>query len=354
MTATSTATSPAPAALPVAPHVHRGVTFGFCARNGYFDTPAARLEVDRMADTGVAWVCLVVTDMQETSTSPRVFRDYEHTPGDLEVAGIIDYIHGKGMKVHLRPMIECFDGHGRTQVWFPYDGERIPGRRSTALGQWFNCLRHRARHYARLATRTGVEMLGLDSELDRLVHRNNEWKSVVQAAREHYAGPVTSCHTHMVDFLRELQRPDHWFRDLDVLGTSFYHASAKEHGATVEDRVAFLQPKVELYREMAAALGKPIMFGELGCTSSHAGGTRPSAWSGDGGYEPAEQRDHLEAVLRCFWDEPWWAGFYWWKWDEQNIRPQFRDDPKGDKGFTVWGKPAAATMKAWFERKERA
>lgn len=74
------------------------------------------------------------------------------------------------------------------------------------------------------------------------------------------------------------------------------------------------------------------MFGEMGCTSSYAGGIKPSGWSGDGVYEPTEQADHLEAVCRSFWNEPWWAVFYWRKWDEQNVRPQFLNDPEGDKG----------------------
>ncbi len=339
--------------MPNAAVIHRGVTFGFYSRNGYYDSPQARVEVERMAELGVQWVCLVVTDMQELATTPRVFRDYEITPSDLEVADMIDHLHDRGMKVHLRPMIECYDGHGRTQVWFPHDAERIPGRRSTALGQWFACMRHRTKHYARIAKRTGVEMLGIDSELDRLVQCNKEWKSVVETAREHYPGVVTSCHTHGVDFMKELQKPDHWFRDLDVLGTSFYQASAKEHGATIEARVQFLQAQVERYRQMAQLLGKPIMFGELGCTSSFAGATHPGAWSGDGGYEPQEQADHLEAVMQSFWEEPWWAGFYWWKWDEHLDRPQYKTDPQGDKGFTVWGKPAAEVMKKWFARGER-
>ncbi len=339
--------------MPRANEIHRGVTFGFCARNGYFETDAARQEVDRMAALNVKWVCLVSTVMMETCTTPRQFADFEATPSDYELLEIIDVIHDHGMKVHLRPMIECFDGNGRTQVWFPPDRERIPGRFSTSMAQWFAGMRARTKHYAKIATKAGCEMYGLDSELDRFVNYNREWREVVETARSVYAGPVTSCHTHMVDFLGELKREDHWFRDLDVLGTSFYHASAKEHGTDVESRVAFLQPKVELYRQMATALGKPIMFGEMGCTSSHAGGTKPSGWSGDGGYEPAEQADHLEAVLKCFWDEPWWAGFYWWKWDEQNDRAQFKTDPKGDKGFTVYGKPAAEVMKSWFARSGR-
>jgi hypothetical protein len=49
----------------------------------------------------------------------------------------------------------------------------------------------------------------------------------------------------------------------------------------------------------------------------------------------------------------WWMGMYWWKWDEQYDRPWVRDDPRGDKGFTVWGKPAAETMKAQDGRTDR-
>jgi len=61
----------------------------------------------------------------------------------------------------------------------------------------------------------------------------------------------------------------------------------------------------------------------------------------------------LDAVCSTFWNEPWWMGLYWWKWDEQNHRPQFHDDPRGDKGFTLWGKPAADTMKRWYGRPDR-
>lgn len=86
-----------------------GANFGFYGRNGYFESSQARTEVDRMAEAGVNWVCVIPTIMQESAHSTRMFADFEITPCDLEVAEIIDYIHGKGMKVCLRAMIECYD-----------------------------------------------------------------------------------------------------------------------------------------------------------------------------------------------------------------------------------------------------
>ncbi len=96
-----------------------------------------------------------------------------------------------------------------------------------------------------------------------------------------------------------------------------------------------------------------MYLGEIGCTSSTGGATSPSGWRGNGRYAPLEQANFLDAALRVLWDEPWWHGLYWWKWDEQNDRPQFRDDPAGNKGFTVDGKPAAEVMRRWFSRPDR-
>jgi hypothetical protein len=57
----------------------------------------------------------------------------------------------------------------------------------------------------------------------------------------------------------------------------------------------------------------------------------------------------MEATSKAFGAEPWWRGLFWWKWDEQNERPQFHDDPAGDKGFTIDGKPAAKVMENWIK-----
>ncbi len=56
-----------------------GVNFGFYARNGYYSSPEARLEVERMAETGVDWVCLIAMVFQDTVASTRQYRDFRMT-----------------------------------------------------------------------------------------------------------------------------------------------------------------------------------------------------------------------------------------------------------------------------------
>ncbi len=333
--------------------IHRGMTFGFYARNGYYGSEQARREVDRMSTLNIQWVCLVATVMQETFASGRQFRDFKMTPADDELRDIIDYIHSKGMKVQLRPMLECWDGTQRCHITFPGDAEIIPGKPITHCKRWFQSMTDRTLHYARLATRGGCEAYGLDSEIDHIVHFNAQWKEVVKVARGVFSGHLTSSHTGAANFLKQLERRDHWWFDLDSLGNSFYTPAAKKAGETMEQMMENLREPLEYHRRIAAAYGKPYYFGECGCCASAGATTLPYYWNTPGGYDGQEQAHYLEAVLRTFWNEPWWMGIYWWKWDEQNDRPQFRDDPCGDKGFTLWGKPAAEVLKAWYGRTDR-
>lgn len=337
--------------------VMRGVTFGFYARAGVFSPAWVSEQAQRMVQTGVKWVVLCPVVMQDTAHSARQYRDFEVTPTDIELARTIAHLHEQGIRVQLRPMLETQDGQGRLQVWFQNDGERMPGRISDHWARWFDSMRLRSVYYARLAADTGCEMYGLDSELDRTIHQSEHWKAVVRAVRDVYSGPVTSCHTThcgMIDYEAVLADKAHWFYDLDLLSLSCYAMGADHPGATVAEIEANLKPELERFRRLAALYGKPLCFGECGCTSSHGGAMNPSGWSAEGGYAPGEQANYLEAVLRTFWKEPWWHGLFWWKWDEQNYRPAFHNDPAGDKGFTVYGKPAAGVMREWFARPDHA
>lgn len=331
------------------------MTFGYYARNGYYSSPEARQEVDRMKELNIQWVCLIVIVLQDTFASTRQYRDFVMTPADDELREIIDYIHGKGMKVQLRPMLECWDGAQRVDITFPNEKTVIPGKPVTHWTQWFEGLAARTLHYARLAQRSGCEAYGLDSELDQTIHQQKHWLNVVSSARSVFTGHLTTSHTGNVDFIRELtERPDHWFKQLDSLGTSFYSPLADAPEASLESMVARIQAPLEWCRKIAGLLGKPFYLGEIGCCSTSGATMKPYGWDNPGGYDGDEQARYLEAVLTAFWDEPWFMGMYWWKWEEQNDRPWLRNDPRGDKGFPVWGKPAAEVMKQWYGRSDRA
>lgn len=327
---------------------HLGVTFGFRAKAGFFSSEEAKEKARAIAASGTDWVVLVVTVFQDTYCSTSQFRHFTLTPNDSEVVEIINYLHSLGLKVQLRPMLETLDGCGRLQIWFPMDdenGNRIPGTSHTYAKKWFSSMTERSVFYAKLAEETKCEMFCLDSELDRIVHFNAEWKNVVRSVREVYSGCVTSCHTtHMrlIDYERVLSNKDHWFYDLDVLSLSCYHKAATHPDSTLEEMKENYKSQLERFRGIYELYQKPILFGECGCTSIKGGAMNAAGWECDESvYDEEEQANYLEAVLETFAPEPWWYGIYWWKWDEHVPRRN------PHKGFIIEGKKACEIYKKW-------
>lgn len=325
----------------------KGMTFGFYARNGYFSSAQAKVEVDRMAEAGVEWICLVSTVMQDMMMSTRQYRDFLITPADDELRDIIDYIHAKNIKVMLRPMLECWDGTQRCHITFPNDGEIIPGKPINYWTPWFDSYIDLTRHYTRLATRAGCEAYSLDSELNKTVDQSKHWLRVIEAARKEFSGHLTTSMIYTPQFIDRLDDKNHWFFALDSIGSSMYSPAADHAGASVAEMIDFLQPIVEKYRDFARAYGKSFYFGETGCCATAGAGKLPYFWNNGGGYDGQEQANYLDATIKAFSREDWWQGLFWWKWEEQNHRPQFVDDPAGNKGFTIYGKPAAEVFKNW-------
>ncbi|MBQ2735701.1 MAG: hypothetical protein IJF33_07685, partial [Clostridia bacterium] len=171
--------------------------------------------------------------------------------------------------------------------------------------------------------------------------------------REVYSGPVTSCHTihtGVIDFEKELAKKDHWFYDLDALSISDYIKAGEVGGLSAEEMSNNMMGERDRLRRIAEMYGKPILFGEIGCSTVFSAARSPSSWVMDTPYDEDEQAKYLEAVMLTFADEPWWYGMYWWKWEEHVARPWMVDPSMGDRGFTVRGKKAQAVMKKWYEK----
>lgn len=330
------------------------VTFGFRGKAGYFGSEKAKEEANIIAAAGIKWVVLVPTVFVEDCMSTRQFIDFECTPSDLEVVEMIEYFHKLGIKVQLRPMLEGHDGCGRTEVvMLPDLSHRMPGGRPSTREAWFRSMTARSRHYAAIAEKCGCEMYCLDSDLDRIVGFNDDWKKVVSEVRKVYSGPVTSCHTiHAahVNFEKMLSDKNCWFYDLDMLSISSYYPAADKPHTTVAEMKEKFAPLAKRVDNIAAMYGKPILFGELGCTSSTGAAIRPWSWQREGAvYDGEEQANYLTAFFETFSGKLWWRGFCWWKWDENVDRPDMDSDPRGNKGFTLKGKPALELLREYTE-----
>lgn len=141
-----------------------------------------------------------------------------------------------------------------------------------------------------------------------------------------------------------------WFDELDFLAYSYYPpACPREHledpqnnpSFTEEEMFSYLLDRREKIASICARFGhKPILFTEYGVRSTHGCIQVPCDITFRSRYDGEEQANYMAASFRVFREVPYWMGFCWWKWDETQNRPHYHDDPAGDGGFTVQGKPA--------------
>ncbi|MBS1371173.1 MAG: hypothetical protein HPZ91_14570 [Lentisphaeria bacterium] len=320
----------------------RGISFGFMGRNGYYRSEAGRRGADDICSLGADWVALIVTVAQERYSSTRMFADYVYTPSDIEVAEAVKRFHAAGVKVMLKPMIECLDSVWRGNIRFPEKQMMIQGICTDYWGEWFGHYAECMEHYGRFAEENGVELFCIGCELLGTEDREAFWPGVIDRVRQVYRGPVTYNADQIVPG-RENCRG--WYSKLDLLGISFYTGTERPNPSAAEI-AADLQEQADRVEAVSRKLGIPVFFAECGARSVVNGALRPWDYTNSGDYDGAAQANYLAGVIEAFSCRDWWRGLMWWKWDEQQKRPHYTQ-PGGDTGFTIHGKPAAEVLRRW-------
>lgn len=320
----------------------KGISFGFMGRNGYYRSERGLREAENICALGVKWVALIVTVVQERYCSTRMFADYEFTPSDLELAAMVRRFHGAGIKVMLKPMIECLDSVWRGRIRFPEKQMMIQGVSVDYWKEWFDHYTACMEHYGRFAEENRVELFCIGCEMLGTEDRETLWPGVIERVRRVYHGPVT----YNADQLwpsRENCRK--WYSKLDLLGISFYTGTERPN-PTPSEIAADLQEAVARTEGVAKKIGIPIFFAECGARSVVNGTRRPWDYTNAGDYDGTAQANYLAGVIEAFSSCDWWRGLLWWKWDELQTRPHYMQ-PGGDTGFTIHGKPAEQVFRKW-------
>jgi hypothetical protein len=143
--------------------------------------PSSDASLYRLKTTGANYVALLVTQYMDSGTSNTIYADPSKTPNDDAVVHAISDIHSYGMKVLLKPYVDCKDGTWRGVI-DPSDKE-----------MWFSSYSNFINHYAEIAQNNGVELLCVGTEFKSLsgsAYQSN-WSDVISVVRSIYTGPIT-------------------------------------------------------------------------------------------------------------------------------------------------------------------
>ena len=127
-----------------------GVNFAVFPHKGVLGSGEARKSMEEMAHkTHANWVILTPSGMQETPYSEEIHFDGEKSCTDEELCDMIRFAQSLGLKVALKPTVNCDNGVRRARIsFFDHDVPCEP-----KWGNWFESHIAFQKHYAQIALR---------------------------------------------------------------------------------------------------------------------------------------------------------------------------------------------------------
>jgi hypothetical protein len=293
---------------------------------GDYDDRQAPAYLDRIAATGAGWVQLTPTWYQRTAHDDAMHTTDE-TASDASVRHIIARAHQAGLKVLLKPHIDLPGDQDRAAI-----RPRNPAR-------WFAAYTAFIVHYADLAKSTGTAELAVGTELAGVSGATEQWRKVITSVRAHFPGRLTYAANY-----DEYPKVAFW-ADLDLIGVDAYWPLAKEPTTDVTTLERAWRPIKTSLARFSARTHRPILFTEAGYVSQHGAAVEPYSWTISRTPADREQAAAYEALLATFTGSDWWAGVYWWMWDDW---PGSGETPRR-LAYTPHGKPAEQVVRRYWK-----
>ncbi|MDH3456119.1 MAG: hypothetical protein OER90_04690 [Gemmatimonadota bacterium] len=312
------------------PGPQRGIAF-----DGYLAPEPTISDVKALHALGVSHVALFPFGYMRGHRDPEVLRfggpdtHWSLTDDGLLRVGHLAQQAGIGVVV-LPTLADFVDGRWRGEI--EMDDER-------GWETWLASYEQFIVHYAALAAKMDAVGFSVGTELRSTVHRTDWWRRVIATVRRRFSGWLTYA-ANWDDFD---QVP--WWPALDLVGVQAYFelGTPPAGGDPVNHLVEAWAPIRDRLASLSSRVGRRVLFTEIGYKSHVNATARPWQWELSGLPDPSLQRAAYEAAFRVFWHEPWFAGFYWWKW-----KPNATSDEEHARDFSPQGKPAETVLRRYY------
>lgn len=305
----------------------KGITFAPFIRKGQLNEKETISSFDNMVKrTGADFVILVPNGLQDTPQSEKIDFSSPATVSDEELESFIDYAHSQGIRVALKPTVNCRNGTWRAHINF-FD-EDVPCE--PKWSNWFESYSEFQCHFAKIAQAKGCEMFIAGCEMVQSEHREEEWRKVIADIRNVYDGPVS----YNTDKYQEHNVK--WWDAVDVIASSGYYP--------IDDWEA----QLDRIEKTVKKFGKPFFFAECGCMSVKDANKVPNDWSVKGETDTKGQADWFKTMFDACENRDWVNGFALWDWRAKQYP---LTSAELDKGYSIYGKPAEKVVMQYYGSK---
>ena len=309
----------------------RGMVLGLYAGLPDYDY---REELDRIQGTGATCVSLQAIYRMETGTSNEIHRHPTSSPTEASLRRTFREARADQLRIMFFPTINMRDEATNANWW---RGNIEPS--DWALW-WRNYTAFNV-NLARIAQEEGVEWFSVGTEMASTHRFPGRWRQLVAEVRKVYHGKIT----YSVNFD---SHDSFTFGDcLDVIGMNTYDPIAKHQEYPSPDQVRdawwWIVNKA---RTLQVRFNRPVMITEVGYPSVAHAHVGPWDFRTDKPKDLQLQNLLLGGaldVLRNWSDGE--AVFYYLYGENLNRKPVGGPE---DRTYAVWGKPAEATLSAYF------
>ena len=320
----------------------KGYTYGFMAKRGQYRSEEGIKSQELLYQTGINWMCLAVMLTQETAHSTKIEFDFGSSSSDRDIIAAVERAHNNGIKVCLKPMVNCRDGVWRAYINF---ADSDFAGKDPYWDKWFASYGNFMKYYAELAEETGCEMLCIGCEMSGTERKESHWRKLIAEIRNIYSGKLiyNTNHGREEEVL--------WFDAVDYIGTSAYFPVAKAGGASSEDMQKTWQWVREKMYKVYQKWQKKIVFIEIGCRSANGCAAMPWDFTHtELPHDEEEQANFFDSCLSVFADQEWFGGVFWWDWSTYIYDD--KETAKKDNGFNIHLKKAEEVLKKWYKELE--
>jgi hypothetical protein len=318
----------------------RGVTVGpiessqFPGR-GYGSEASARL-LDELARMGVTWISVTPFGRIWDLKSTEILMDFEAPYPDNRkaIAAMIAQAKERGIRTLLIPHLWVETGGWR--------GEIDPGSEA-GWRAYQEAYRRFVLAWAELAAEAGADAFSIGVECKSWSGRFGDyWRGLIADVRARFSGLLTySANWDEVDGVL-------FWDQLDLIGVNAFYPLADHGDATYADYVRGAERARSAVHEVARTLEMPVLFVEVGYTTRKDAAVEPWLWPDDMvdvQFDEHEQARALAALFEVFLPEPWFAGFFIWRYYAD------LDDVSQEHiwGFSPHGKVAEAMLSQVFQ-----
>jgi len=248
------------------------------------------------------------------------------------VKSMIDAAHAQDIKVMLKPHLwlqhGAFTGHFEAETEEEWQ----------AFEESYEIY---IIEFAWLARETEVEIFCIGTELSRFVEQRTEyWKALIRKVRSIYSGKIT--YAANWDSFDKIP----FWKELDLIGIDAYFPLSESKTPEVAELIKGWRPHFEQIQRVQKKNDRPIIFLEYGYRSIDHAAKKP--WDSGRGNKVANlkaQENAYMALYEMFWDQPWFAGGFLWKWHTDHQRA---GGPANTR-FTPQNKPAERSIRERYD-----